>query len=72
MVDYADIVIPGDLDSDGIIDGCDVVIAQAIKSGMLTTAAQSVNAAADADFDGEFSDSDISFIQQKGLLTLLK
>ena len=68
MVDYADIVIPGDLDSDGIIDGCDVVIAQAIKSGMLTTAAQSVNAAADADSDGEFSDSDISFIQQKGLL----
>lgn len=68
MIDYADIVISGDLDGDGICDGRDAVIAQAIKSGMLTTAAPSVNAAADADSDGDFSDNDILMIQQKGLL----
>ena len=68
MIDYADIVISGDLDGDGICDGRDAVIAQAIKSGMLTTAAPSVNAAADADSDGDFSDNDIITIQQKGLL----
>ena len=68
IIDYADIVISGDLDGDGICDGRDAVIAQAIKSGMLTTATPSVNAAADADSDGDFSDSDIALIQQTGLL----
>lgn len=67
-LDYAEIVILGDTDSDGEVNAMDAVIAEAIKSGLLTNCKMSVAAASDVDESGSIDDSDITAILNAGIL----
>ena len=69
MIDSLTVVIRGDVNGDGCIDGRDSVIVRAIAGGMLSgdnvTAAQTV--AGDVNFDGTVTSVDAEHIDLAGI-----
>lgn len=66
-LDYAEIVIVGDTDSDGEVNAMDAVVAKAIQTGLLTECSAAVASASDFNCDGIIDDEDIVLLINAGL-----
>ncbi len=68
-VDEVTVIIYGDADGDGLIDGRDATVASLIANGMLTLldVGAYVYDAADVNSDGQINNEDVALLEQAGL-----
>ncbi len=71
VYDEYEVVIFGDVNCDGYVDGNDSIIVQCLVGGMLTTRdlSQSANYAADVDHSGKVARADYALLNKAGLMT---
>lgn len=68
LLDFADLVVVGDADGDGEINGMDAIIVKAISTGLLTDASRAVQKAADVDYNSQIDNEDFIALINAGLL----